>query len=354
MEKNNQIERVIPEIKNILTKLINEKNEIFKQITTAKDRVIERYQPIFDKENIFKITDVEFKEFLRFDKNEHWGGLHRMGPKICADMDLLKDSLQLLVDEEQQIETRLDKVVISVKGMGKAIITAILLIEYPDKYGVWNSTSEGALKVLELWPKFERNESFGFRYSKVNEIFKYISNKLEIDLWTLDALWYVILYEGFLQEREALKEESIIEIVPEQKFGLERHLHEFLRDNWNDLPIGKDWSIYSEPGDDEVGYEYPCSIGRIDILAHHRNKPKWLVIELKRNQTSDSTVGQVLRYMGWVQEELAIEGETVQGMVIAHEADDSIQYALKPLKNIELKLYEVEFRLKSPSKSAVK
>ena len=188
MEKNNQIERVIPEIKNLLTKLISEKNKIFKQITSAKDQVLDRYQPIFNMENISRMTNIEFKEFLRFDNNKHWSGLHRMGPKICSDMDILKKSLQLLVDEKQPLEKRLDFVVNSVHGMGKAIITAILLIEYPDKYGVWNSTSEGALKALELWPKFDRKESFGFRYVRVNEILKYISDRLDVDLWILDAL----------------------------------------------------------------------------------------------------------------------------------------------------------------------
>ena len=348
MEKNNQIERVIPQIKDIYTKVVSKKNEIYVNISTAKEKVIERYQSVFSVKNISKLTDVEFKEFLKFENNKHWSGLHRMGPKICSDMKTLRQSLEVLIDEKKPIEERLDYTHNAVDGMGKAIITAILLIIFPDRYGVWNNTSEGALKKLDIWPQFDRKNSFGIRYIKVNEIFQYIATRLELDLWTLDLLWFLIIYEDYLEEGDGETDEKISDMEHEQVFGLERHLHEFLRDNWNGLPIGKEWAIYSEPGDEEAGYEYPCSIGRIDILAYHRKKSKWLVIELKRNQTSDSTVGQVLRYMGWVQEELAEDGETVQGMVIAHEADESIQYALKPLKNIELKLYEVEFRLRTP------
>lgn len=50
--------------------------------------------------------------------------------------------------------------------------------------------------------------------------------------------------------------------------------------------------------------------------------------------------------MGWVKEHLAEGEDTVQGLVIAHEADESIRYALAAVPNVELQLYEVEFRLK--------
>ncbi len=95
-------------------------------------------------------------------------------------------------------------------------------------------------------------------------------------------------------------------------FSLERHLHEFLRDNWSHTSLGREWQLYDEEGKEaEAGYQYPCGVGYIDLLAEHKDKPEWLVVELKRGQTSDSTVGQVLRYMGWVETYLAEPGETV-------------------------------------------
>jgi len=134
----------------------------------------------------------------------------------------------------------------------------------------------------------------------------------------------------------------------EQRFGLERHLHEFLRDNWNHVELGRDWVLYQEPGDEEAGYEYPCDVGRIDLLAKHRNEPRWLVVELKRNQTSDQTVGQLLRYIGWVKRHLAKDGEQVHGMIICREADNALRYALSTLQNVELRRYRVEFHLSEP------
>ena len=77
-------------------------------------------------------------------------------------------------------------------------------------------------------------------------------------------------------------------------------------------------------------------------------EPKWLVIELKRDQPSDKTIGQVLRYMGWVEEHLAGPGETVEGLVIAREQDERLRYALRHTRDVRLKLYQVKFEVGDP------
>lgn len=74
--------------------------------------------------------------------------------------------------------------------------------------------------------------------------------------------------------------------------------------------------------------------------------PVWPCVELKRNQTSDVTIGQVMRYMGWVSRHVASPGDKVQGLIIARQPDQQLLYALDVIPNIDLKLYEVEFRLR--------
>lgn len=133
-----------------------------------------------------------------------------------------------------------------------------------------------------------------------------------------------------------------------QRFRLERYLHEFLRDNWDRTSLGAEWALYGDEGADEPGYEYPCAVGSIDLLAKHRTEPAWLVVELKRAQGSDQTVGQVLRYMGWVKQHLAQPGERVQGLVIAHESEAKLRYALLAAPGVDLMLYEVQFSLRPP------
>jgi len=56
-------------------------------------------------------------------------------------------------------------------------------------------------------------------------------------------------------------------------------------------------------------------------------------------------VGQTLRYMSYVQQELAEEGQTVQGVIIAHEDDQKIRRALTMTPGIVFYRYQVSFKL---------
>jgi restriction system protein len=60
---------------------------------------------------------------------------------------------------------------------------------------------------------------------------------------------------------------------------------------------------------------------------------------------SDSVVGQIQRYMGYVKDELAEDSQTVKGVIIALEDDIRIRRALSVTNNIEFYRYQVTFRL---------
>ena len=62
-------------------------------------------------------------------------------------------------------------------------------------------------------------------------------------------------------------------------------------------------------------------------------------------QGSDDTLGQVQRYMGWVMEELANDGDEVEGLIIASEQSEKLRYAMSATKNIKFMRYKVDFRL---------
>ena len=66
------------------------------------------------------------------------------------------------------------------------------------------------------------------------------------------------------------------------------------------------------------------------------------MVELKLLRSSDETVGQILRYIGWVKENLAREDGNVQGLIISDTADAYIKYALKGVSDIELKVYRMK------------
>ena len=127
-------------------------------------------------------------------------------------------------------------------------------------------------------------------------------------------------------------------------FALETHLEDFLVQNWPHTELGKEYDIYEEEGE-RVGQQYPTDTGAVDILAIGKDKKRLLVVELKKGRASDAVVGQVLRYMGYVKEELAEENQTVQGVIIALEDDQRIRRALAIVPNIVFYRYQVSFKL---------
>lgn len=127
-------------------------------------------------------------------------------------------------------------------------------------------------------------------------------------------------------------------------FALEKHLENFLVANWEQSELGKKYELIEDNGE-IVSQQYRTDIGFIDLLVKDKKGKNYVVIELKRGQTSDSTVGQVLRYMNWVKKHRA-NGKEVKGIVIALDADDKMRYALADLTDkIELFTYRVDFIL---------
>lgn len=127
-------------------------------------------------------------------------------------------------------------------------------------------------------------------------------------------------------------------------FALEKHLEDFLVANWKQTELGKNYTIFQD-GDEVIGKQYPTDTGYIDILAISKDKKELLVVELKKGRASDNVIGQIQRYMGYVLEELAEEGQSVKGAIIALEDDNRIRRALAVAPNIEFYRYQVSFKL---------
>jgi restriction system protein len=135
--------------------------------------------------------------------------------------------------------------------------------------------------------------------------------------------------------------DATVEDVAE--FALESHLEDFLVKNWAHTELGRDYDIYEDDG--EIGQQLQTDTGRLDILAISKDKKRLLVLELKKGRASDVVVGQTLRYMGYVQEELASDGQTVEGAIIAHEDDLRIRRALAVIPSVSFYRYQVSFKL---------
>jgi len=174
----------------VLARRLEAPNDVtIKRILKARDEVLSRYGKLFDPERLPELEEEEFASFLNFENNQHWSGLHRQKSRLCEDMDRLRRGLSILLDEEQPLAPRFTEALKRVPGLGPGIATAILQVVYPDQYGVWNSKSKEGLDTLGIWPETESGATKGEVYAEVNEVLSRLSDRLDVDLWTLDVLW---------------------------------------------------------------------------------------------------------------------------------------------------------------------
>lgn len=127
-------------------------------------------------------------------------------------------------------------------------------------------------------------------------------------------------------------------------FAMEKHLEDFLVKNWAQTELAQQFRIYEEDGE-LVGQQYGTDAGPIDILAVSKDGQRLLVVELKRGRASDVVVGQILRYMGYVKEQIAEPHQTVEGAIIALDDDQKLRWAIAVVPSIRFYRYQVSFKL---------
>ena len=181
------------------------------------------------------------------------------------------------------------------------------------------------------------NDSYGKRLV--------LSNKILLDFFRgIGVIEHTYVIASFIWH--ILKEgitSGNVEIASPTTFALEKLLEEFLVTNWENIPIFRNYEIFTKDGE-IVGRQYNTGEGRIDILATEKNTGNFIVIELKRDQTSDAVAGQILRYMNWVKRNLA-DGKGVKGIVIAGGIDNKLKLSLADRKDVQLMRYEIDFKL---------
>ena len=176
---------------------------------------------------------------------------------------------------------------------------------------------------------------------KDNDV-KYLNDDEQLisDDMLKNNLTEIINYYKKVFSLEIKKEDSPIN---QGLFYMEKQLEDFIIANWNKTEFGKKYDLIYEEGE-LISQQFPTSIGRIDILAKDKKDKNYVVIELKKNQTSDDTIGQLSRYMGWIRKEK--KDENVKGIIVAGSFDEKLKYAKSELRNSEAFLYEVDFKIK--------
>lgn len=173
------------------------------KIMQSRDTVLAKFGPLF-RERAGHLSENDIEDFLDFEKNCHWTGLHRQKTNILQDLPAVRKAIAKLVNRrefEHDLEARFNFADRSVKGFGEGIISPILFVAHPEHYGVWNSKSEFALKLLGLWITSDKGDSKGRSYEKVNAALIQSRNYLNsilycgehpVDLWSIDYYWHAI------------------------------------------------------------------------------------------------------------------------------------------------------------------
>jgi hypothetical protein len=130
-----------------------------------------------------------------------------------------------------------------------------------------------------------------------------------------------------------------------KEFAYEEDLKNYLSKNLSSIEPGL--KLY-EDGDGIRGIEYPAGGRRIDILAVD-SANDLVVIELKVSAGYDRVVGQILRYMAWIGNNLAEPNQKVRGIIVAKEIGPDITLAASMVPGIDL--YEYELMVKVSKKA---
>jgi len=155
-----------------------------------------------------------------------------------------------------------------------------------------------------------------------------------------DGIWEVtdqgVQLAQTSEEAEAVEELETTAL--DTTFSLERDLEKSLLSNLAQLE--PNLRLYN--GNGMTGQQLDTgAIGRLDLLCVDQSDD-FVVIELKAGRVDDKVCGQILRYMGWVRENLA-HGRKVRGIIIANDFTESLKYAAKAMTDVVLKKYEVRF-----------
>lgn len=142
--------------------------------------------------------------------------------------------------------------------------------------------------------------------------------------------------------------ESVQTAVDQSEFALEKHLEDFLIENWKNTIFGNHYDLLTDENGDLSAQQYQTEVGPIDILAIKKDKSEILILELKKGRSGDAVVGQMLRYITAVKKELLEENQKVRAVILTGQDDKKLRYSLEALGGIiEFMVYKISFTIDS-------
>ncbi len=346
------------QIEELLDWYVNS-SETHKNWTPKRRIFLQENNKWIQPEIIKDLSDDDLrKKFLDYYNNNTRQVLNKINrARIIQDIAKFRRVLAFILDESIDIEKRVDEILdgsYHIDGFGRAILTSFLMDFKPEKYCLWNRKTEMGFSVLG-WKVYENRDTWGKAYSKVLEALQRLRDlkpEYNLSFGDVDLFLHTISAEeeGIRAVKDIFRgDKTIDDATNSNGYGrievFEKYLEEFIEANFCKIDFGAKLELYQED-ENSSGRQFQTEIGSIDLLAIDKQKKELVVIELKRGKSSDAVVGQILRYMGWVKENLAKDKYSVRGLVIVREKDAKLEYALSQIPNIELFIYSISFDIR--------
>ena len=319
-------------------------------------RRMERYRQNLNWVNPTIVRDLSGEE-LRQKFIEYYvdgGGRQSLNQiwrdRIVRDVEKFRSTLLYLLDESIPVEERFFNVVSSegkmhIDGFGKALASGLLMDSDLQKYCTWNNKTEMGFSVLGWKVPYESSDHVGVKYIKVLKQLKRLRDKigegLDLNFIEVDHFLHWIAAED--EGKEAVKRVSGKEVSIDLEAPEERLIQQIIEQNFDNVFRQLNLKLYDEDPE-QTGAQYNTPVGRIDFLAVEKDTNDFVVIELKVGKASDNAIGQILRYMGYVKENLA-GNKNVKGIILAEDIDDKARYALSLTPSIEFKKFKLNIQL---------
>lgn len=280
------------------------------------------------------------------------------------------------LNEDQELSAKLNEIFKTTQDELRAkAIDELFILNKPHKNNLTGATATAINCLLAAYDPFnnlsfvslnDRNKllasfgqhvdtslSIGQQVVQTGNSIKQLAVDMDIstDARTLSAFFYAPEMLAYWRNKSGNARDIEIsddDIVPDEPgsdsdfvFQLEKHLEDFLIKNWERTELGRDYDLLSG---EQSSQQYRTDIGPIDILAQEKKTGRYVIIELKKEKTSDRVIGQIARYMGWIDEHLSPD-QPSKGIVIASRYDKNLKYAVKRIKDVEVYVYKVDFHL---------
>ena len=187
-------------------------------------------------------------------------------------------------------------------------------------------------KNSSIWIDFKEKKDWFYYYVSDNKNISPIEFALDYytDISDVDNALNIYNY----CKKNKIKIDKSINAISETEFKSvlvdEKILEDFLERHIKEL----------EKGLRLIRRQYPTISGPIDLLATD-NKGRMVVIELKKNRVSDKVIGQVARYVSFLERE---QDKEVRAIIIGKKIDNNIKLAVNAL-SCRTDLYNFDYRV---------